>query len=237
VEAIEGAFESGLVFSGELPRQVPIIDARHYLEHELDMHNAHQSFAVRERIRRAQGHVDNHAIWFLDARPEVDEEATSELFEDGFRVMDRWLRRIERDPAGDVGAARPRAAADRCWSTDGNRSTRGDDVWSGAVELIESGQGAWTDAAPTEVDGVPVGACAAQFPLYSTSRIVAGGPVTGDVYKCRTQPVAAAVATGLYGDWSPTPEEVARLEATFPEGVCDYSQPGVGQAPTRVVER
>ena len=225
IDAIRGAFESGLVFNGTLPREIPIIDARHYLENELDMHNSHQSFAVRERIRQAQGHVDNHAIWFLDARPEVNEEATSQLFEDGFRVMERWVRRIQR--TGDVAGSRPAKAADTCWETDGTRIARGDDVWNGAVELIESGAGA-DGSVPEEIDGVEVGDCAGAFPLHSTSRIVAGGPVTGDVYKCHTKPVAQAITDGTYDEWDPSAAEQARLEAIFPNGVCDYSQPSVG---------
>src|SRR5690606_7931868 len=70
VDAITAAIDAGLVFSGDIPEDVPVLDARHYLEEELDMHNAHQSFVVRERIRRAGGNLDNHVIWFLDARPE-----------------------------------------------------------------------------------------------------------------------------------------------------------------------
>src|SRR5690606_15956859 len=84
VEAIRGAFESGLVFRGELPREIPIIDARHYLEHQLDMHNVHQSFAVRERFRRAGSPTDNHLIWFLDARPDEDRDATRRLHDEAF---------------------------------------------------------------------------------------------------------------------------------------------------------
>ena len=228
IDAIRGAFDSGLVFDGTMPRDIPIIDSRHYLEHELDMHNVHQSFAIRERIREARGHVDNHAIWFLDARPEEDPAATSQLLEDSLRVTDEWVLAIEQHSTGDVGASRPAAAADTCWDTDGSLIARGDDVWSGAVELIETGQGVWEGAAPTEVAGVPVGDCAGHFPLHSTSRIVAGGPVTGDVYKCHTMPVTEAIAQGLYGAWEPTPDEQARLESIFPNGVCDYSQPSVG---------
>jgi hypothetical protein len=52
--------------------------------------------------------------------------------------------------------------------------------------------------------------------------------VTGEVYKCHTQPVGQAVAGGLYGSWAPSAEQQARLEVIFPNGVCDYSQPGVG---------
>ena len=229
VAAMHGAYASGLVFDGRLPRTIPVIDARHYLEHELDMHNVHQSFAVRERIARAQGHHDNHLVWFQDARPSINPVATAELLQHGFRVMDEWLANLDAEPAGDVAAARPAAAVDTCWDTDGTLIASGDDVWSGAVELITSGVGDWTDQAPGAVEGVEVGDCSAQFPLYSTSRIVAGGPVTGDVYKCHTMPVRTAAAEGLYGVWEPGDEDLVRLEEIHPDGVCDYGLPDRGR--------
>ncbi len=234
VAAITAAFRSGLVFDGEMPREIPIIDARHYLEHELDMHNVHQSFVVRERIRRAQGHIDNHLIWFLDARPSEDPSATDRLLDESFRVVDEWMANLAANPGSTVGDARPVDAVDRCWSTDGTEIARGDDVWSGANELVTTGAGAWTGSAPTEVDGVPVGACAAEFPLHSTSRVVAGGPITNDVYKCHTKPVAQAVADGDYGQWEPTADEQARLEEIHPDGVCDWTKRSVGYPGTTV---
>ena len=36
-----------------------------------------------------------------------------------------------------------------------------------------------------------------------------------------------AIDNGIYGDWMPSEEERATLEAIFPDGVCDYSQPGL----------
>src|SRR5699024_9786495 len=42
VAAMRAAYRSGLVFDGEIT--IPIIDWRHYLDGELDMHNARQSF-------------------------------------------------------------------------------------------------------------------------------------------------------------------------------------------------
>ena len=51
----------GTVFDGDI--DIPIIDWRHYLEDELDMHHSHQSFAVasahhrRGRGRRQPGHL------------------------------------------------------------------------------------------------------------------------------------------------------------------------------------
>ena len=84
-------------------------------------------------------------------------------------------------------------------------------MWAGALD----------DRAP--------GACLQRFPIYSTSRIVAGGPIRGGVYKCALQPVADAVARGLYGGWTPSAAQRARLEQIFPTGVCDYTRPDQGR--------
>ncbi len=58
---------------------------------------------------------------------------------------------------------------------------------------------------------------------------MAGGPYRGGVFKCALQPVADAIAAGLYGSWTPTADEQARLEQIFPTGVCDFTQPDQGR--------
>jgi hypothetical protein len=75
------------------------------------------------------------------------------------------------------------------------------------------------------------GECTKRFPLHSTSRIVAGGPIRGGVYKCALQSVTAAIDRGVYGDWRPSAAQTARLEGIFPTGVCDYSRPDQGRPP------
>ncbi|MEZ5239304.1 MAG: DUF6351 family protein [Microthrixaceae bacterium] len=226
--AITNAFESGLEFDGRLARDVPIIDVRHYLEEELDMHNAHQSFVVRERIERAMGSADNQVVLFMDARPERDDEATSVLLTEVYRTMDEWVLAQQGGDGASAASVKPDGAVDGCFETDGTMIASGDDVWSGAVELVTSGRGAWEDAAPDEVDGVQVGDCAAAFPLHSTSRVVAGGPITNDVYKCHLKPLSRAVEDGDYGEWEPTGTELERLGRIFPDGVCDWSRRSVG---------
>lgn len=228
VDAITNAFESGLEFDGSVGAEVPIIDVRHYLEEQLDMHNVHQSFVVRERIRRTMGNADSHVIWWMDARPDVDEAATSALLTNVYRVMDEWLLAIEATPGSTAADTKPDAAVDGCWDTDGTPLDSGDGVWDGAVELALSGEGAWTDTAPAAVDGVTVGACAARFPINSTSRFIAGGPITNDVYKCHLKSVRTAVSDGDYGEWTTTGEQTDRLESIFPDGVCDWSLRSVG---------
>jgi hypothetical protein len=43
------------------------------------------------------------------------------------------------------------------------------------------------------------------------------------------KPVATALSDGTYGDWEPDGDQIARLNAIFPGGVCDYSQPDQGR--------
>ena len=54
----------------------------------------------------------------------------------------------------------------------------------------------------------------------------AGGPLAANVLKCQLKPVDAKDYTVAF-----TPAELARLKAIFPGGVCDWSKPGVNQAP------
>jgi hypothetical protein len=78
------------------------------------------------------------------------------------------------------------------------------------------------------LDDRPDGACTQRFPIYSTSRREAGGSIAGGVWKCQLQSVSKALHHEVYGDWTPTDAERARLEEIFPDGVCDYSKPDVG---------
>ena len=65
------------------------------------------------------------------------------------------------------------------------------------------------------------------FPSYMTSREIAGAPVSGDIFKCQTQSVSHAIASGVYGRVDMTPYQET-LEHIFPDGVCDFTQPGLG---------
>ena len=206
LQAMNGAYTSGMVFHGD-SGGIPIIDWRPYLEHELDMHNVHQSFVVRQRMVDFAGHADNQVIWFTDARPE---EAFSHV-PMALQVIEDWMANIRANPGRSVADNRPALAQDSCFATDGTLIAHGDDVWDGAL------------------DDAPAGACTSEFPIYTTSRIVAGAPTQGDVFKCALKPVATALEDGTYGDWEPDGDQIARLNAVFPDGVCDYSQPDQGR--------
>ena len=200
-DGIENAYEKGHVFVGDL--EIPIIDWRNYLERDLDMHNSHQSFAARQRLLNHDGDASNQVIWFTDANDSGDEFDQTPL---AFQVIDEWMANIAANPGSSVAENRPAAAVDSCFDAAGNLIYSGADAWAGILDDGAEGQ------------------CTSQFPIFSTSRIVAGGPITGDVFKCALQPVSAAIAAGVYGGVSFTPDELARLSQIFPDGVCDYTK-------------
>jgi hypothetical protein len=204
-DAIAAAYESGMRFDGDI--DIPVIDWRHYLEEQLDMHHSHQSFATRSRMQAARGNADNQVIWFTDARPIQAFDQTPEAFE----VIDEWMANLRAHPELGVAGNRPPRAVDRCFATDGSEIAAGPDVWNGIL------------------DDEPPGACTQIFPLHRTSRIVAGGPIAGGIFKCALQSVDAAIAAGLYGAWVPSAAERARLLEIFPDGVCDWSQGDAGR--------
>ena len=71
----------------------------------------------------------------------------------------------------------------------------------------------------------PDSECNRLYPSYSFARKEAGGPLAANIYKCALKPLDAA-------DYPPTmpPAQLRRLRAVFPDGVCDFSRPGVAQA-------
>ena len=205
--AANAAYTSGIVFRGDI--DIPIIDWRHYLEAELDMHHSHQSFATRKRMLNFDGDASNQVVWFTDARPARASDQTPLAFA-GHRRVDG---EHPREPGARRGRQQARAAVDSCFATNGSLIYAGGDAWAGIL------------------DSRPAGPCTQAFPLYATSRIVSGGPIEGSIFKCALKPVATAIADGTYAPWLPGAADVARLQQIFPTGVCDYSKPDVGRPP------
>ena len=200
VDAIAGAYRSGHVFIGYA--DIPIIDVRHYLDDDLDMHHATASFSTRLRFLQGQGYADNQLIWMSDKHYNPQDEA--------FTLIDRWLENQRRHPERNIVQNKPVDAQDQCFDADGSVIAAGADVWDGD----------WNNRRP--------GACMQHFPRHATSREVAGGGVSGDIFKCHLQPVQRAIANGVYGSVDMSPYQ-ARLEHIFPEGVCDYRRGDVAR--------
>jgi hypothetical protein len=124
--------------------------------------------------------------------------------------MDDWLSNlVETAPKAtlndvrthaQVVAAKPAAAHDLCFLT-------GDTNFTTPV----------TDMAQCDADP--------RLAKHSPPRQVAGGPSDENILKCQLKPLNPS-------DYAPvafTAGAVARLNAAFPGGVCDWSKPGVGQ--------
>ncbi len=183
----------GLVNDGVQLDRVPIIDVRAPVPGDAEIHTSFHSFAMRERLKKAHGHADNHVIFHVAEVPNLP----SDVGITTFRLMDRWLTAIEADTSADplpvkVVRNKPADAVDTCIVQN---------------QFI-------TD--PT--------VCAAAFPHYADPLIASGGPLTNDVTKCQLKPLEPADLA------SPVPftlDQFARLTRVFPQGVCDWSKPGV----------
>jgi hypothetical protein len=118
--------------------------------------------------------------------------------------MGRWLTAVVSDTskrplAKKVVANKPADVVDACWTTAG-------------VKIVET----------QTLDGP--GQCNQLFPVGVPPEYVAGAPIELDVVKCKLKPVDM-------GDYAVpfTAEQRSRLEAIFPDGVCDWSKRGVRQ--------
>lgn len=165
-------------------------------------HDASRTWALRARLLREQGQLGNHVIWY-DGRTQYDHNFVT----DAFLAMDKWLTAVERDGSSTPLAAkivrdRPKDLQDRC-------TVNG---WDDN-DLPVAGQLCGSPALST---------------LYSTPRSVAGESIANDTQKCALKPL-------LRQDYYPVQFDAAqwaKLRATFPGGVCDWSKPGVGRTAT-----
>jgi len=210
VQAIEAAYRSGMVFMGKI--DIPVIDIRHYLDGELDMHHSFASLATRDRIIDFAGHADEHVIWVAHEDYDPTEKA--------FDVMDEWMALKQQavegalenevdNSNGVVSEVKPESVVDTCFDRTGGVIASGESVWDGQ----------WNHRAK--------GVCTEAYPPFKSSRQVAGEDIKGWVLKCQLQPVKDALKRGLYGSVDMQPYAV-QLELLFPDGVCDYTKQGVG---------
>lgn len=215
-ETIRLAYETGRVVTGDGNlREIPIITTDIWTDDQADIHDRLRAFSVRERLRLDDGtNAPGHMIWTRDPAGAslIDSfRGGTDLGGGAIGTLDEWLTNLA-DTTGDerlaaLEATRPERAIDNCVTRDG-------DQFSG-LDLYDN-----------------PGPCTDPYPISGGPRIVAGAPVSEDIIKCSRQSVADAIAAGVYAvDIGAAAQ--ARLEAIFPDGVCDYTVPGVGQVPLR----
>jgi hypothetical protein len=202
-EAVRMAYLAGRVDSGGGSLGgIPILHYRSYNDSLGDIHDRFRDFAVRERLRKANGRSDNQVIWIY---PNGNRALAAKVTELAIETMGRWLDALKGDPSAAsiavrVARAKPAAAVDGCWTADGAR-----------IDETATFDGA--------------GKCNSLYPVHRDPRLVAGAPLADDIVKCRLKPVNAADYGVAF-----TVSEMDELHSIFPHGVCDYSQPGVNQS-------
>src|SRR3984957_11465371 len=122
--------------------------------------------------------------------------------------MDQWVDSIANDgtacPVSErIARNKPADLVDACWSSAGEK-------------IAEPGT---FEAA---------GRCNRLYPMHADPRIAAGAPLSDDVLKCALKPLSV----NDYGQ-PLSADQTSRLKIVFPQGVCDWSRPGVGQQVTR----
>src|SRR5262249_60398206 len=74
------------------------------------------------------------------------------------------------------------------------------------------------------------GPCASAYPVHDDPRIVAGRARRQDILKCQLKKIDMTDYKVTF-----TAAQQGRLAQIFPNGVCDWSKPGVGQQPVASV--
>jgi hypothetical protein len=215
--ALRIAYRAGIVSSGKNLAKLPIIDSRGFDEAPppigaFGIHYIWRSFSERARIDADNaGNHGNQVMWRYGTGllPGTAAQVTAVTLE-SILTMDTWLTKLlSSAPKATLNsvrtqqqviAAKPATAFDLCYLTgDVNFATKVTDM-------------AVCDADPRLVK-------------HASPRQVAGGPLAENILKCQLKPLNSP-------DYAPvvfTSAQLARLQAAFPEGVCDWSENGVGQ--------
>jgi len=214
VAAIEAAYLSGRITYGGLGmRRTPIIDYRGYVdqpENSNEVHSRFHSFSMRQRLLEANGNFNNQVMLVEDGSATTGNglfSDTSPVLSHALTQIDEWLTKYLADRTSTplpvkINRAKPSDLVDACF------------INKGTVKIAEQ--------QVYQLDTT----CNQLYPAFSTPRMVAGEPLANDVLKCQLRPVDLSLYKVRF-----TAGEAAQLKAIFPQGVCDFSKPGVGQQP------
>ncbi len=113
--ALKAVYQSGMVDEANNLDRIPIIDIPNTAD-DYDIHDKFKSWALRARLDAANGHHDNHVLWYGPGQKGI---ATNAGDGNAFNLMDRWLTAIERDHRTlsieqKVVQDKPADAKDRC---------------------------------------------------------------------------------------------------------------------------
>ena len=189
------------------------------------------------RINQGLGSYRNVPV--VDTRSYVDDEINVHQYVNTYRLRARLDRggghgnQVMFRAAGSANVGPMNAAAldligrwlDAIAADDSDRSQAEKVLANKPADAVDA---CWTNGGQ-RTDGVAaIGAqnlCEQTYPPHSLPIDQAGRPLDSATLKCQLRPLQ-------YSDYgSPSPAQQARLTAIFPDGVCDWSQPGVGEGP------
>ena len=215
---VAAAYRSGRVLhAGGGLKDIPIVEIRNYSDADGPAtpgnrglgatHLKYGTYAFMSRLQRETGSRANYVVLLESHRNGLYSASSSsgdEVSRYAIARMDDWLTAVARDASTDprhvkVVRAKPLDLTDSCFDLEGRRIV--------------------------EAQTIAGGRCNELYPTHAPPRVVAGGPMSSDVLKCRLKPIAM----GEY-PVSLTRAQRLRLQNIFPEGVCDWSRPGMGQA-------
>jgi len=203
-DVIEIAYSTGRVLRGDAGvLDIPIIDVDLYSDLGFDIHDRFRLFTIRDRMAGDDGTpAGNRVIWTRSG------SGLLTLISDGEGSVDA-------DDASPVPS--PTQVADWLveWATTGERPEGvADDCLIDGERIV--GDDVFDDGQP----------CAETYPYFGDPRTAAGQSLSNDIMKCTTaEPQADTYEVDF------TDAQFERLQQIFPEGVCDYTVPGVGQVP------
>jgi len=159
--AIERTYQSGLLLSGAGGlASIPIFDNATSNEAG-GYHYGWFHFALRERLRQANGNADNMVMWRSTSAP-----AAQALF-------DSWMTAYKSDTSSDpqrvkVLRTKPKNGVNGCYDKSAPPQFIADDL---------------------PFTSQPVSRCSELYPVYSNVRKEAGGPLAANVLKCELRPI------------------------------------------------
>ena len=203
--AVRAAYQNDLVTYGKNLSLVPIIDVRPYRDKLPNGDNHLKYHSFSYRARLEQA----NGTYANEVMITGSNAQTRQMEEHAIEKMDEWLTALQKDTSNEPLAkkiihTKPADLVDACWDKSGQ-------------PIIET-------------QTFSGGKCNELYPTAPPPRMVAGASVAqSNILKCQLKPIDAA-------DYKVTlsREEKARLEKIFPEGVCDWSKPGVEQQPPTI---
>jgi hypothetical protein len=207
-EAITAAYKTGMVAAGGGLLDTPIIVRNLYTDALGDIHDWFRAFSLRDRLTGSDGSLPpNVVIWTAEnTSTDLNVALAGEaiLGNEPVFVMDTWLTDAQ---AGTIGPPTPASLGEARPDAAHDRCVlRGKTIVGDHV--------------------FDEGPCHDFFVLHGDTRTAAGAPRRNDVLKCQLAPIDVTA----YGV-TLTEAQAARLGTIFPDGVCDWTKPGVGQVP------